>query len=1400
MSSRPWLRRFFGFHSQRHTTIRNMRRSRPHVEVLEDRLAPADFRVTAQLQVLTTDGGMGAAGQQVVFFESGVADYQVLQYGLAAGADAVVLDGGGDGLAEMAAFLKGRHDLTAIHIVSHGAPGALELGTAILDEQALKTDAAAVTALGAALAPHGDLLLWGCSVADGPAGQSFVGDLATASGANVAASADRVGSADLGGTWELKATVGDVHTPTPFSASARGEFRTLLPWVAASDLAFARAGETATRLDNGKVLVTAGEETFGIQPSQRSFAELYDPGSNTWSVASASANRTHHTATLLPNGKVLVTGGFIYVGLSFNQRLPLSSAELYDPGNNTWSATASMRQARFDQTATLLPNGKVLVTGGAAIGDLFQNIPLSSAELYDPATNTWSTAGAMSTPRENATATLLPNGKVLVAGGFTIIFDGGSVFSVSSADLYDPATNTWSTAASMTAARVFHTATLLANGKVLVTGALNPVTGIQLSSAELYDPGSNTWSAAASMSTGRSGHAATLMPDGKVLVADGTGGGTLSSELYDPASNTWSAAGAMSMSQPTATLLTNGKVLVTGGGTRSAELFDPGTQVPPFILTQPTNQAAVAGQTVSFMAAAGGIPPPSVQWQVSTNGGLSFSNIPGANSPTLLLTPTLVSQSGSQYRAVFTNAVGLAISSAATLTVAPAPASHFQVNVAGPVSAGVPCDVTVTVQDASGNTVPSYTGTVHFASADPYGATLPPDYTFTAADAGVHTFAATAALYTAGSQTITVSGTGLPAGAVSAWRGEGNALDSVGGHNGTLQGGVTFAPGEVGQAFQFNGTSGYVRVPDAPSLDLASAVTLEAWINPTALTAGTFGTIIAKSTFPVRNYGLWVNSAGGLHLSYVNGGGNVSFSTAPGLIRVGVFTHVAGVIDTAGGVMQIYVNGQLVASQATAGPLAPNTLPLTIGASDAGPNNFFNGLIDEAAVYNRRLSAGEVRDIYVNGSAGKFQAISGAANVNVVAVAAAGFQILAPAGATAGTPFDLTITAVDRYGNTAASYTGTIHFDSTDPFGATLPPNYTFTAADAGVHTFAGGATLFTASGQTITVSGTGLPAGAVSAWRGEGNAQDSVGTNNGSLQGGVTFAPGEVGQAFRFNGTSGYVSVPNAPSFSSAVTLEAWINPATITAGTFETIMAKSNFPTRNYGLWMNDAGGLHLSYINGSGNVSFSTAPGLIHVGVFTHVAGIIDTAAGVMQIYVNGQLAASQATAGPMVPNGFPLTIGASDAGPNNFFNGLIDEATVYNRGLSAGEVRDIYLNGAAGKFQTFSRAANVNVVAAAAAGFRISAPAHVTSGAPFDVTVIAVDPYGNVATGYRGMVTFSVTDHDPAVVLPADYTFSADDQGTHRFTGEFTLITPGMWTLTAADLANGLTQDVMVTVDA
>jgi Galactose oxidase, central domain/Kelch motif len=211
---------------------------------------------------------------------------------------------------------------------------------------------------------------------------------------------------------------------------------------------------------------------------------------------------------------VLVAGGSGSSG-------PLSDAELYDPVAGTWAATGSLSTARFQHTATLLPSGKVLVAGGSG------PLSLSSAELYDPVAGSWSSTGSLSTARYQHTATLLPNGKVLVAGGL-----GGSDV-LSSAELYDPALGTWSTTGSLNTARRSHTATLLPSGKVLVVGGFGG--SAVLSSAELYDPGLGTWSTTGSLNTARVDHTARLLPSGKVLVAGGvnTGIALSSAELYD---------------------------------------------------------------------------------------------------------------------------------------------------------------------------------------------------------------------------------------------------------------------------------------------------------------------------------------------------------------------------------------------------------------------------------------------------------------------------------------------------------------------------------------------------------------------------------------------------------------------------------------------------------------------------------------------------------------------------------------------------------------------------------------------------------------------------------------------------------------------------------------------------
>lgn len=329
-------------------------------------------------------------------------------------------------------------------------------------------------------------------------------------------------------------------------------------WIGTGNLTTARYGHTATLLPNGKVLVAGGSNGNSLLIS----AELYDPALGTWSVTgSLLTERERHTATLLSNGKVLVVGGY-------NNRA-LSSAELYDPALGTWSTTGSLVKARYGHTATLLPNGKVLVVGGYDSG------PVISAEIYDPVLGIWSATGNLNSGHSAHTATLLPNGKVLVMG----LPSGG-------AELYDPALGMWSVTSSPTTPRESHTATLLPNGKILVTGGHN---GGDLSSAEIYDPVLGRWNATSNLNTGRSTHTATLLPNGKVLVAGGYKGDFLSSaEIYDPTLGTWSATGNLNSGRfgHTETLLLNGKVLVAGGrGNRgylsSAELYDPTPQSFP---------------------------------------------------------------------------------------------------------------------------------------------------------------------------------------------------------------------------------------------------------------------------------------------------------------------------------------------------------------------------------------------------------------------------------------------------------------------------------------------------------------------------------------------------------------------------------------------------------------------------------------------------------------------------------------------------------------------------------------------------------------------------------------------------------------------------------------------------
>ncbi len=291
-------------------------------------------------------------------------------------------------------------------------------------------------------------------------------------------------------------------------------------------------------------------------------------------------------------------------GTSNATAAPLPSASP-SPAPDLWTshATGDMITARAEHTATLLPDGRVLVVGGLDSTDEQTQQSLASAELYDPSTGTWGSTGSMATPRARHTATLLPDGKVLVVGGYCgrptkgcpLLGDPDHAIdpdgAISLAELYDPKTGTWSPTGSMTTTRFSHTATLLADGRVLVAGAEHGMPDAILASTEVYDPSTGRWTASGDMITARTQQFAIMLRDGKVLVGGGIGPISstahdflVSAELYDPISGTWTATGNLLTPRGqggTVAVLNDGKVLVAGGGgvgdamLASSELYDP---------------------------------------------------------------------------------------------------------------------------------------------------------------------------------------------------------------------------------------------------------------------------------------------------------------------------------------------------------------------------------------------------------------------------------------------------------------------------------------------------------------------------------------------------------------------------------------------------------------------------------------------------------------------------------------------------------------------------------------------------------------------------------------------------------------------------------------------------------
>lgn len=344
----------------------------------------------------------------------------------------------------------------------------------------------------------------------------------------------------------------------PADSSAHGPNST---WIQTAPLQQPRALFDMTRLLDGRVLAAGGTAGTGALAS----AELFNANTNSWSAAASLLQaRSRHVLVTLNDGRALAIGGRV-------RGVSLASAELYLPSLNRWQNTASLVVARDDQAVALLSDGRVLVTGGvSSTGGPGQPDVTRTAEIYHPNTNTWQPAAPMRQARYNHSASLLPDGRVLVVGGFV---PGPFHVATRSAEIYDPLLDEWHMLAPMPTARAVHAAAVLKDGSVLVAGGVvNPPNELHATDAsELYHPSTGAWHATGGLTVARrSLSGAAVLSGGRVLLsggADNNNNRLASAELFNPVTGAWSPT--TSMRSPRVgfalELLTEDRVLVAGG-------------------------------------------------------------------------------------------------------------------------------------------------------------------------------------------------------------------------------------------------------------------------------------------------------------------------------------------------------------------------------------------------------------------------------------------------------------------------------------------------------------------------------------------------------------------------------------------------------------------------------------------------------------------------------------------------------------------------------------------------------------------------------------------------------------------------------------------------------------------
>jgi Concanavalin A-like lectin/glucanases superfamily/Divergent InlB B-repeat domain/Immunoglobulin I-set domain/Putative Ig domain len=510
----------------------------------------------------------------------------------------------------------------------------------------------------------------------------------------------------------------------------------------------------------------------------------------------------------------------------------------------------------------------------------------------------------------------------------------------------------------------------------------------------------------------------------------------------------------------------------------------------------------------------------------------------------------------------------------------------------------------------------------------------------------------------------------IPAGMVASWRGETDASDVIGGHNGTFFAGTVGTTssvtesGKVGGAFDFDGTV-HVQVPDSSDLQ-PPQITVEAWVFPTL--AGPTQAIVARGS-STSDDDTWMLALAGNSPQFISHGGHLLQEGSQ--IFLNEWSHLAISFD--GLVKRLYVNGAQVAWRTEAIPLVydPAPVPVTIGSDWAiGQSSLpFVGRIDEVSLFNRALTPGEIFDIYEADLVGKDFKQPYFTSVAQLPIAAS------------GTP----------YSHQYATVLGTAPISFSQLEGM-LPPGITLisTGLLSGIPTISGTfdftVLAMDAAGHTNeqlcvlkVLAVVAIPPGMVASWRGETDASDSIGGHIGAFFSGLTAKPpsitasGKVGGAFDFDGSL-HVEIPDSPALKLAeLTVEAWVFPTS--NGDFRTIIARGSSIGEDDTYYLGLTGNTPQFFSHGS---RLLMGPSPVSLNEWTHLAITFD--GKFKRLYVNGAQIASQAEADALVydPADVPVTIGSDWAfgQSSSHFQGRIDELSVYNRALTGEEIFAIY----------------------------------------------------------------------------------------------------------------------------